>query len=107
MQDAADLLTGPDKKKHQATLESIDESELEYSGLKNGAVDLESCIGYTVRAPYIIYNAKEFIKEHGLDISKVNCIDSSTGTRKIKFTSINTSEARRRTRSWCELDPLS
>ena len=88
VQDAANLLTGPDKKKHQATLESIDESELEYSGLKNRAVDLESCIGYTVRAPYIIYNAREFIKEHGLDIAKVNGIDTSKGSRKLKFTNI-------------------
>ena len=88
VQDTADLLTGPDKKKHQATLESIDESKLEYSGLKNGAVDLESCIGYTVRAPYIIYNAREFIKEHSLDIAKVHGIDTSKGSRKIKFTSI-------------------
>ena len=88
VQDTANLLTGPEKKKHQAALEGIDKSKLEYSGLKTGAVVAESCIGNTVRAPDIIYNAKEFVKEPGLDISSVNFIDSSTGTRKIKLTSI-------------------
>ena len=48
MQDTANLLTGPEKKKHQAALEGIDKSKLEYSGLKTGAVVAESCIAPTV-----------------------------------------------------------
>ena len=88
MQDAANLLTGPESKKHKAALEGIDESKLEYTGLKVGAVDLHNCLGYVVKAPYIIYNAKEFVKEHGLDVAKVNSIDPAKGKQKLNFVTI-------------------